>query len=314
MSDQWSAEDMPALDGRSVVVTGANNGIGLVTARELAGHGARVTLAVRDLAKGEAAQASIRDKYPNAEVEVSELDLASLDSVRRFCERWVADDRPLDVLINNAGVMATPRRSTQDGFELQFGTNHLGHFALTGRLLPALLRASASRVVTVSSQAHRMGRMNFADLMGEQRYRPWAAYGQSKLANLLFTAELQRQAGEHGTGLRALAAHPGFAATNLSAVGAQMRGQGRRARLTAAMTTWFAQSADMGALPTLYAAVMDLPGNTYVGPNGFGEQRGHPTVVGRSASAEDDAAALALWDRSQELTGVEYEWPPSTVG
>lgn len=314
MSDQWSAEDMPALDGRSVVVTGANNGIGLVTARELAGHGARVTLAVRDLAKGEAAQASIRDQYPNAEVEVSELDLASLDSVRRFCERWVADDRPLDVLINNAGVMATPRRSTQDGFELQFGTNHLGHFALTGRLLPALIRASASRVVTVSSQAHRMGRMNFADLMGEQRYRPWAAYGQSKLANLLFTAELQRQAGEHGTGLRALAAHPGFAATNLSAVGAQMRGQGRRARLTAAMTTWFAQSADMGALPTLYAAVMDLPGNTYVGPNGFGEQRGHPTVVGRSASAEDDAAALALWDRSQELTGVEYEWPPSTVG
>lgn len=314
MPDQWSATDMPALHDRSIVVTGANNGIGLVTARELAGRGARVTLAVRDVAKGAAAQASIRDRHPHAEVEVAELDLASLGSVQRFSDRWIEAGRPLDVLINNAGVMATPRRSTADGFELQFGTNHLGHFALTGRLLPALLAASEPRVVTVSSQAHRMGRMNFDDLMGEQRYRPWAAYGQSKLANLLFTRELQRQAAEHGTALRALAAHPGFAATNLSAVGAQMRGQGRRARLTAAMTTWFAQSADMGALPTLYAAVMDLPGDTYVGPNGFGEQRGHPTVVGRSASAEDDEAARALWRRSQDLTGVEYAWPPSTVG
>lgn len=314
MTEQWTAHDIPGLNGRTMVVTGANNGIGLVTARELAGRGAHVTLAVRDVTKGLTAQASIRARYPGAEIAIAELDLASLDSVRRFAERWLENGRPIDVLVNNAGIMATPRRRTADGFELQFGTNHLGHFALTGRLLPALLSAPESRVVTVSSQAHRMGRMDFGDLMGDRRYRPWAAYGQSKLANLLFTRELQHQADSHEVHLRALAAHPGFAATNLSAAAAQMRGQGRRARATATMTRWFGQSADMGALPTLYAAVMDLPGNTYVGPNGFGEQRGHPCVVGRSVAAEDDASARELWIRSEQLTGVQYVWPPATVG
>lgn len=314
MTDRWTTSVMPELHGRTFVVTGANSGIGFVAARELAAHGAQVTLAVRDVAKGEAARASMLARHPESEVHVAELDLASLDSVQGFAERWKRDDRPIDVLINNAGVMATPRRLTADGFELQVGTNHLGHFALTGLLLESLLAAQHPRVVTVSSGAHRMGRIDFADLMGERRYRPWAAYGQSKLANLLFTSELQRQASEHGTSLRALAAHPGFAATNLSTVGPSMRGQSGVAKVTAVMTRVFGQSAEMGALPTLFAAVTELPGNTYVGPDGIAEQRGHPVVVRRSTAAADDATARELWRRSEALTGVAYAWPQPSVG
>jgi NAD(P)-dependent dehydrogenase (short-subunit alcohol dehydrogenase family) len=257
-----------------------------------------VVLAVRDLEKGERAAAEVP-----GDREVRRLDLADLASVRAFAEAWSGD---LDVLVNNAGVMAVPEGRTADGFELQLGTNHLAHFALTGLLLPAI----TDRVVTVSSGAHRMGRIDLDDLNWERRrYRRWPAYGQSKLANLLFTMELQRRLDEAGSPVRALAAHPGWAATNL-------QGRSGNPVLDVAMRVsnrFFAQSEAMGALPTLYAVAEDLPGGTYVGPDGRAEQRGHPTVVGRSAAAQDADVARRLWERSEELTGVHFPLTPSTA-
>jgi NAD(P)-dependent dehydrogenase (short-subunit alcohol dehydrogenase family) len=287
----WTAADLPDLGGRTVVVTGANSGIGRVAARELAGHGARVVLAVRDTAKGEAAAVSI-----SGDTEVRELDLADLASVRRFADAW---DGALDVLVNNAGVMATPERRTADGFELQFGTNHLGHFALTNLLLPQI----RDRVVTVSSPAHRTGKIDLDDLNWERRsYSRWRAYGQSKLANLLFTLELQRRLTAAGSDVHAFAAHPGYASTNL-----QSRTEDKLQNLVMAIgNRVIAQSEEMGALPILYAATQDLPGASYVGPDGIGEQRGHPTLVGRTTRASDGEMARKLWERSEELTGVRF--------
>jgi NAD(P)-dependent dehydrogenase (short-subunit alcohol dehydrogenase family) len=287
----WTAADLPNLGGRTVVVTGANSGIGRVAARELAGHGARVVLAVRDTAKGEAAAVSI-----SGDTEVRELDLADLASVRRFADAW---DGALDVLVNNAGVMATPERRTADGFELQFGTNHLGHFALTNLLLPQI----RDRVVTVSSPAHRTGKIDLDDLNWERRsYSRWRAYGQSKLANLLFTLELQRRLTAAGSDVHAFAAHPGYASTNL-----QSRTEDKLQNLVMAIgNRVIAQSEEMGALPILYAATQDLPGASYVGPDGIGEQRGHPTLVGRTTRASDGEMARKLWERSEELTGVRF--------
>jgi NAD(P)-dependent dehydrogenase (short-subunit alcohol dehydrogenase family) len=294
-SHKWTAANLPDLAGRTVVVTGANSGIGLVAARELARHGARVVLAVRDTAKGDAAAASIP-----GDAEVRRLDLADLASVREFADAWEGD---LDVLVNNAGVMATPERRTADGFELQFGTNHLGHFALTNLLLPQI----RDRVVTVSSTAHRVGKIDLDDLNWERRrYQRWPAYGQTKLANLLFTLELQRRLNTAGSDVRALAAHPGYAATNL-----QSRTENFVNNLVMAVgNKIIAQSEEMGALPTLYAATQDLPGASYVGPDGFQEQRGHPTLVGRTARASDGETARALWERSEELTGVRFPLSP----
>jgi NAD(P)-dependent dehydrogenase (short-subunit alcohol dehydrogenase family) len=290
-SPKWTAQDLPRLEGRTFVVTGANSGIGLAAARGLGRAGARVVLAVRDVAKGGVAAASIEGRP-----EVRELDLADLASVRAFADGW---DGPIDVLINNAGVMAVPERRTRDGFELQFGTNHLGHFALTNLLLPHVRH----RVVVVASGAHRMGSIDLDDLNWERRgYQRWRAYGQSKLANLLFMSELQRRLDEAGSSVRALGAHPGYAATNLqhrteSVVQNAIMAIGNRL---------VAQSDEMGALPTLFAATQDLPGATYVGPDGFGEQRGHPKVVGRSAAARDTETAARLWELSEELTGVAF--------
>jgi NAD(P)-dependent dehydrogenase (short-subunit alcohol dehydrogenase family) len=299
---------MPDLTGRTAIVTGANSGIGLPTAAALAAHGASVTLAVRDAGKGEAARRQIVDADPGALVEVSILDLASLASVREFAAAWAtAHPEGLDLLINNAGVMATPRRQTADGFELQFGTNHLGHFALTGLLLPALVARPRSRVVTVASGAHRFGRMDFGDLMGARRYLAWRAYGQSKLANLLFTAELERRLELNSIPTRAMAAHPGWAATNLQAAGPRMRGQTWLVGPSEFGTRLFGQSAQMGALPTLFAATAaGLPGNSYVGPDGFMEQRGYPRLVGRSKAATSRSDAERLWNVSEDLTGVRY--------
>jgi NAD(P)-dependent dehydrogenase (short-subunit alcohol dehydrogenase family) len=290
-SGKWTASDVPDLAGRTFVVTGANSGIGLVAARALGRAGARVVLAVRDTGKGERAAASI----PGG-AEVRELDLANLSSVRAFAEGW-ADD--VDVLINNAGVMAVPLRRTADGFEMQIGTNHLGHFALTNLLLPRL----RDRVVTVSSGAHRMGSIRLDDLNWERGgYNRWRAYGQSKLANLLFTSELQRRLTEAGSSVRAVAAHPGYAATNL-----QSRTENVVQNALMAVTNRLvAQSDEMGALPPLYAATQDLPGDSYVGPDGLGEQRGHPKLVGRSAAARDAETARRLWTLSEELTGVTF--------
>ena len=280
------------LTGWTVVVTGANSGIGLVTARELAGAGAHVVLAVRDTARGEDAAASPSTAPPRCVA----LDLADLASVRTFAGGWDGD---LDILVNNAGVMAIPLQRTADGFEMQFGTNHLGHFALTNLLLPHL----TYRVVTVSSGAHRMGRIDLDDLNWERRrYDPWRAYGQSKLANLLFTFELERRLEAAGSGVRAVAAHPGYSATNL-----QSHATNPLTRIMMEVgNRTVAQSDEMGALPTLYAATEDIAGGSYVGPDGFQEMRGHPTLVGCSAAASDAAMAAALWEASEELTGTAF--------
>jgi NAD(P)-dependent dehydrogenase (short-subunit alcohol dehydrogenase family) len=290
MSD-WTPAQMPDQSGRTFVVTGANSGIGLAAARELAASGAQVVLAVRDTAKGEAAAAAL-----SGNPEVRALDLADLASVRAFAEGL---DR-IDVLVNNAGVMATPHRTTADGFELQLGTNHLGHFALTGLLLARI----QDRVVTISSPAHRMGRINLDDLQSERTYRRWPAYAQSKLANLLFMYELHRRLDAAGSPLRSVAAHPGYAATNL-----QSHTESIQDRIMALGNRLFAQSQEQGARPTLYAATTpDLPGGSYVGPDGFLEQRGNPKLVGSSGAARDEDTARRLWEVSEELTGVHYEF------
>ena len=306
MPDKWTASDIPDQTGRFAVVTGANSGLGLVTARELARAGATVVVACRNTGKGEQAANTIRSAVPGASVEVRELDLADLASVHAFASRLAGERDRIDLLINNAGVMAPPRRVTVDGFESQLGTNHLGHFALTGLLLGMLLAAPQPRVVTLSSGAHRMGRINFDDLQGERRYQHWLAYGQSKLANLLFCFELQRRASAACTSLESLAAHPGYAATNL-----QFAGPGIAAErwMMWVANRVIAQSADMGALPTLYAAtVPDLPGGTFVGPDSWGDMRGHPHIVTASGRAYDNEAAARLWEISDQLTGVHYEF------
>ena len=291
----FTAADVPDLTGKTAIVTGASSGIGLATAKALVAHGARVILAVRDEAKGRNAAKAMPG--PGG-AEVAVLDLASLDSVRAFARDW--SRQPVDLLINNAGVMIPPLSRTADGFELQFGTNHLGHFALTNLLLPNV----TGRVVTVSSSAHRYGRIDFDDLNWERRrYRAWRAYGQSKLANLLFTAELQRRLTEAGSPVLSMAAHPGYAATNL-----QSHSDSRLMEF--AMGTLgnrlVAQDAASGALPTLYAATAELPGNTFAGPSGFGGLRGAPAPCPRSKAASDAATAARLWTVSERLTSVRF--------
>jgi NAD(P)-dependent dehydrogenase (short-subunit alcohol dehydrogenase family) len=290
MTSRWTTADIPSQAGRTVVVTGANSGLGLVTARELARAGAAVTLAVRDQARGEAAAATI-----DGDVTVRRLDLADLESVRAFADGWTG---PLDVLVNNAGIMMVPAGITIDGFELQFGTNHLGHFALTNLLLPHV----TDRVVTLSSGLHRNGMIELEDLNWQRRaYSANGAYAQSKLANLLFTLELQRRLTAAGSPVRATAAHPGWAATNLQS------GSGSRVK-DAAMALGnrvAAVSSEQGALPTLFAAVADVPGGSYAGPSGT-LLRGAPTLAGRSPEASDPVLARQLWAASAELTGVDF--------
>jgi NAD(P)-dependent dehydrogenase (short-subunit alcohol dehydrogenase family) len=303
---KWTTDDMPPQGGRTALVTGANSGIGLEAAIGLAQAGATVIAAARDPERGEAALRRIREAAPGAAVELQRLDLADLASVRQAAEEVAGRHDRLDVLVNNAGVMALPRRTTADGFEMQLGTNHLGHFALTGLLLDRLRAAQDPRVVTISSGAHRAGRMRFDDLQGERRYHRWLAYGQSKLANLLFAFELQRRADRAGLSLRSMAAHPGLSGTNLQTAGPLMQGQKLKARLSDVVYRLFSQSAQRGALPTLYAATMDLPGGTYVGPNGPGEFWGSPHVVTGNARANDEEDAARLWSVSEDLTGVKY--------
>jgi NAD(P)-dependent dehydrogenase (short-subunit alcohol dehydrogenase family) len=304
---RWSTADLPDCTGRTVLITGANSGLGYEAALALAGKGARVLLACRDQGKGAAALAQIRAAHPNAQVELVALDLASLADIRR-CAAEVASKYPrIDVLMNNAGVMALPQRATADGFEMQIGTNHLGHFALTGLLLAPLLAAPAARVVTLSSGAHRMGRMRFDDLNSSTGYRPWGAYGQSKLANLLFAYELQRRLAAAGAKAISVAAHPGYAATNLQAAGPRMEGSSFKERIMEIGNALFSQSAAMGALPQLYAATApDVQGGAYYGPDSIGELWGHPRVVQSNQASQDRAAAQRLWELSEQLTGVRY--------
>ena len=304
MSQKWTSADVPDQSGRVAIVTGANSGIGYGAAAVLADKGAHVVLAVRNLEKGNDAKARIAAKSPNAAITVQELDLTSLDNIRKAADELRSAHQRIDLLINNAGVMYTDKAKTKDGFELQFGTNHLGHFALTGLLLDNMLGVDGSRVVTVSSVGHRIrARIHFEDLQLEHNYDRVVAYGQSKLANLLFTYELARRLKLKGAPTIATAAHPGAADTDLLR---NMPG-GIRQVSQFVWSTFIAQNADMGAEPTLRAATDPAAQNAeYYGPGGFGEQRGHPKVVKSSAQSHDVDIQRRLWTVSEELTGVTY--------
>ncbi|KUI02231.1 short-chain dehydrogenase [Mycolicibacterium acapulense] len=301
MGSKWTVADIPDQSGRTAIVTGANSGLGYDTAAALAGAGAAVVLAVRNLDKGREAVEGIKRSSPDAVVSLQELDLSSLDSVRRAADELRAAHPRIDLLINNAGVMYVPsREATKDGFEMQFGTNHLGHFALTGLLLDNLRSVDGSRIVTVSSVGHRiMARIRFEDPHFETGYNRVQAYGQSKLANLLFTYELQRRLAAGGAPTIAAAAHPGFSDTELM----------RYIPVFVPDIVWkiFTQPADKGALPTLRAATdPGVQGGQYYGPDGIGEVKGHPKLVASSAQSHDEDIQRRLWTMSEELTGVTY--------
>ena len=304
---RWTEDDIPDQSERTVLITGANSGIGFEAARAMAQHGATVVMGCRNKERAADALSSIEATNPTGPVEVLEMDLSDLASVRDAASSFVAKHDRLDILVNNAGLMATPRQRTADGFEMQFGVNHLGHFALTGHLIDVLTESGPSRIVSVSSLGHRLGKMKFDDLNADQSYSPWPAYFQSKLANLLFTRELQRRLSQTERDIIAVAAHPGVSRTNL---GSESPG-GVLSKLMAVTRPMFerlgAQSAQMGALPTLRAAVdPSANGGDYYGPNGFGEQRGNPKKVDMSSRAKSDSDARKLWDISEQLTAVTY--------
>jgi NAD(P)-dependent dehydrogenase (short-subunit alcohol dehydrogenase family) len=294
----WSAEALGGQSGRVAIVTGSNSGIGFETARVLAGKGATVAMACRNLEKANPKADEIRAAHPGADVEVMQLDLSDLGSVQRFAEAFRAKHSRLDLLINNAGIMVPPYGKTAQGFETQFGVNHLGHFALTGSLLDLITDTPGSRIVTVSSIAHYMGRIDFADLNWEKGYRAQAAYGQSKIANLLFTYELQRRLAAAGKDTIAVAAHPGWTETNLQ----------EHAKGVKFLNRFLAQEPLMGALPTLYAATEPgVNGAEYFGPNGFMEMNGPPKKVKSNKRSQDRNVAERLWNVSEELTGVHFQ-------
>ncbi len=302
----WTAQDVGDQHGRIAVITGANSGIGFETARVLAEHGATVVLAGRDPGRTSAAAGRLKSASPDAKVETAELDLASLESVRTAGADLTARFPQLDLLINNAGIMMPPAGSTKDGFELQFGTNHLGHFALTGLVLPALLATPGSRVVTLSSNAHRGGRMNLTDLNTSRHNQRFAAYGRSKLANLMFTYELQRRLAAAGAQTIALAAHPGTARTDLSRHMTSFANAAMSPRF-GMLNSWWVQDAKMGALPTLRAATdPDAVGGTYYGPDGPFQFTGYPVVVRSSTRSQNKEVQRRLWLESEQLTQVSY--------
>lgn len=304
-SGRWTDADIPGLGGKTAVVTGANTGLGFETARVLAGHGAIVVMACRDIGKAQQAASRIRAAVPGADVNAVHLDLGSLASIRATAARLRTDHPRIDLLVNNAGVMMPPYRKTEDGFEMQFGTNHLGHFALTGLVLDRMLAVPGSRIVTVSSNGHRMGHIYFDDLAFERGYRRMRAYGQSKLANLMFTYELQRRLAATGAATIALAAHPGSAWTELQ------RYTPLWMRAVARMTP--AHSAALGALPTLRAAADPAArGGEYYGPGGWNELTGGPVRVQSSARSHDEDAQRRLWQVSEQLTGVTYHIAAAT--
>lgn len=306
-SAPFTLASVPRLDGKTIVVTGANSGIGWEAARAFARAGARVVLACRSREKTDEAIARIRAEAPEAAVEFAALDLASLQSVRACAAELLARCPRIDVLVNNAGVMAIPLRRTAEGFEMQLGTNHLGHFAFTGLLFDRIAASAPARIVNVSSTAHRLGEMRWDDLQWEKGYAKWGAYGQSKLANMLFTAELDARLRRRGLDVKAVACHPGYAATNLQHVGPQMEGSRLVAGIMTLGNRLFSQSAADGALPTIYAAVApEVEGNDYIGPDGFQNMKGAPAKNGRSARAKDAEAAKRLFALSEQLTGVRF--------
>jgi NAD(P)-dependent dehydrogenase (short-subunit alcohol dehydrogenase family) len=312
MAQHWTEADIPDQTGRAALVTGANAGLGFHEALQLAKHGAHVYVAARNPQRGEAAMTKLRQLAPADNLELVSLDLADLDSVRKLA----GELPPLDLLLNNAGVMAVPRReTTKQGFELQFGTNHLGHFALTGLLLPGLLSKPHSRVVTLSSGMHRVGKINLDDLQSERSYGANTAYSQSKLANAIFTVELDRRLKAAGADVISVGAHPGYAATDLQYSGPQLNGGGFYAWAMKIATPLVAQSAAMGALPALRAAVdPQVRGGQYYGPNRLFEQRGYPVEVHYIKPAYDAELARKLWDASVKLTDVDYADLAGKVG
>ena len=301
----WIAKDIPSQAGKLAIITGANSGIGYHSALELARAGATVILACRNEQRAAEAKAKIIAAVPQAQVEVAKVDVADLDSIKTFAEAFVASDRKLDILINNAGVMAYPtRQATKQGFEAQFGTNHLGHFALTGELMPALIRTPGSRVVTVASIAHKGGRMRYEDPNWERDYDPRKAYSQSKLANVLFGLELDRRLKRAGKDVSSIIAHPGVASTNIVANG---MGTDVKAKIAGVVISLFAQSEARGALPILYAATSpDAKSGHYYGPDGIAEIKGNPVEVKPRPQALDPVSAARLWHISEQMTGVEY--------
>jgi NAD(P)-dependent dehydrogenase (short-subunit alcohol dehydrogenase family) len=305
-ASKWTADQIPALAGHTALITGANSGIGYQAALQLARHGAHVLLGCRNASKGLAALDRLLREAPNASAELVELDMASLASIRSFAASFAIRGVPLDILINNAGVMALPTRElTADGFERQFGTNHLGHFALTGLLMPQLLASPAPRVVTVASLAHRNGKIEFDNLQSERSYIPWDVYGASKLANILFAKELDRRARLAHSKLISLAVHPGVSTTNIFANGPGATSiKALAVRLLAPIMM---QNDEAGALPTLYAATSpSAHGGDYIGPDGFQELKGSPVVVQPRPQALDEAVGQQLWTASEQLTGVTY--------
>lgn len=305
----WALADIPNQSGRVALVTGANSGLGLRSAQALAKAGARVLLACRDQNRAAEAVALVAQTAKGPAPESVALDLADLDSVRACAKEVAQRVGHIDMLLNNAGVMGIPLRHTEQGFEAQFGTNHLGHFALDGLLLPLLLAAPEARVVTTTSLMHRLGSMQWDDLHGERRYRKWLAYGQSKLANLLFAFELDRLAHAHESRLISVAAHPGYAATHLQAVGPEMTGDRLSARLMRVSNKVIAQSAVMGALPQLYAATApEVAGGEFYGPGGLMEMRGSPRRTRPRHAAQNANDAQRLWQISEQTTGIAYPW------
>ena len=308
-SDGWTTESMADQTGRTVIVTGANSGLGFEATKALAERGAHVVMGCRSTDRGEQARETIREEFPAASLSVRELDLADLSSVRSFAETFTEEYSSLDVLCNNAGVMAIPRQETADGFEMQFGVNHLGHFALTGHLLDTLESTSGeTRVVTHSSGVHERGRIDFDDLHWEDTYDKWGAYAQSKLANLLFAYELDRRLEAADASVLSTACHPGYAATNLQRRGPEQSGSRLRLAGMKAANAVLAQSAADGALPLLYAATEEgIEGREYVGPGGFMNMRGRPEVQESNERSRDEETAERLWTVSEEQTGVKYD-------
>jgi NAD(P)-dependent dehydrogenase (short-subunit alcohol dehydrogenase family) len=304
----WTVEDMPNLAGRTVIVTGANSGTGFESARAFARKGAHTILACRSLERGQVAMEAIRRESPQALIDLRPLDLADLSSVRGFAEVFKPEHETLHILCNNAGVMALPYRTTADGFEMQFGTNHLGHFALTGLLIDRIFSAAGGRIVTVSSNVHHSGKINFNDLNGQYAYKKWQAYAQSKLANLLFAYELQRKLAASDSETISVGAHPGYAATNLQQAGPEMARAPLQKIIMSVMNRLLAQSAAMGALPILYAATSPtVQGGDYIGPGGFQEMKGFPAKVTSNEASYDQTLAKQLWSISEELTGVSFD-------
>jgi len=303
---KWTAEQIPDLTGKTVIVTGANSGLGFEATKKFAEKNAEVVMACRTLKKAEKARREIKEELEDPNLELMEIDLADLESVEVFAESFRENHESLEILCNNAGLMAIPRRETVDGFEMQLGVNHLGHFALTGHLIDMLIE-SKGRIVNQSSMAHEGSEIDFDDLMSEKSYSKWGAYGQSKLANLLFTYELDRKLDEADADVEAVACHPGVSDTNLFRKGPEMTDSKIKQKIQGIFSHVIGQSAEKGALPMIYAATEDLEGGEYIGPSGFRNMRGLPEKQESSDASHNKRSQEKLWYKSEELTSVEYE-------